>query len=73
MEKRTIFDDDLEKRKKDQETIRANIGIESKNVPDRISLSLPSDCKQIFLEYCEKNYITPSAQLRVWIAQNCND
>lgn len=73
MQKKTIFDDDLEKRIKNQETIRANIGIESSVVPDRIDLSLPSDCKQKFLDYCAKNYITPSAQLRVWIAQFCKD
>lgn len=69
----SIFDQDIKAREKDQESIKAANGLEAKHVPDRISLSLPRDCKKQFLDYCEKNYISPSAQLRVWIAQFCKD
>lgn len=69
----SIFDEDLKAREKDQEAKKAANGLESKNVPDRISLSLPLDCKQKFVKYCEEHYISPSAQLRAWIDQNCID
>ena len=73
MKKSTVYDDDLLEREREQEAIKASNGLESASVPDRISLSLSKDCKQKFLDYCAKNYITPSAQLRVWISQFCKD
>lgn len=69
----SIFEKSLREREKDQEAKKALNGLESKKVPDRISLSLPADCKQKYLKYCEDHYTTPSAQLRMWIDQNCND
>ena len=69
----SIFEKSLRERTKDQEAKKAAIGLKSKNVPDRISLSLPADCKQKYLKYCEEHYISPSAQLRAWIDQHCID
>ena len=69
----SIYDQDIKAREKDQESIKAANGLEAKHVPDRISLSLTRDVKKQFIDYCEKNYISPSAQLRVWIAQFCKD
>ena len=69
----SIFEISLREREKDQEAKKAAIGLESQSVPDRISLSLPSDCKHKFVRYCEAHYISPSAQLRAWIDQNCID
>ena len=69
----SIFEKSLREREKDQETKKALNGLDAKRVPDRISLSLPSDCKQKFLKYCENHYISPSAKLRMWIDQYCND
>lgn len=70
---KSIFDQELENRKKDQEVKKASNELQSQSIPDRISLSLPSDCKIKFLNYCKEHYISPSAQLRAWIDQNCND
>jgi hypothetical protein len=69
----SIYDSDLDAREADQEVIKAANGLESKKVPDRISLSLPLDCKQKYLQYCKEHYISPSAQLRAWIDAYCTD
>lgn len=68
----SIFEKALREREKDQEDKKAANGLVAKPTADRISLSLPSDCKQKFVEYCENHYTTPSAQLRAWIDQFCN-
>lgn len=69
----SIFEKELKEREKDQETKKAMNGLESSNVPDRIFLSLPSDCKKKYLNYCKAHYISASAQLRQWIDMYCND
>lgn len=69
----SIFEKSLKEREKDQEAKKAAIGLESRAVPDRISLSLPLDCKQKYLDYCKAHYISPSAQLRAWIDAYCTD
>jgi cAMP phosphodiesterase len=73
MAQESIFKKSLEARTKDQETKKADIGLKAKSVPDRISLSLPSDYKAKFENYCKANYISTSAQLRAWIDQFCSD
>ena len=70
---KSIFEQSLENRTKDQETKKAANGLKAKSVPDRISLSLPSDYKEKFENYCKANYISTSAQLRAWIDQFCSD
>lgn len=69
----TVFTKDLREREDDQETKKAMNNLEAKNIPSRISLSLPADAKEKYLNYCKAHYTTPSAQLRAWIDQNCND
>ena len=69
----SIFDKALRERQADQEAKKASNGLEAKNVPSRISLSLPADAKEKYINYCKAHYTTPSAQLRAWIDQNCND
>lgn len=69
----SIFQKSLEARTKDQEAKKAANGLKAKSVPDRISLSLPSDYKRRFEDYCKANYISTSAQLRAWIDQHCTD
>ena len=69
----SIFKKSLEERTKDQESKKAANGLKAKSVPDRISLSLPSDYKVRFENYCKANYISTSAQLRAWIDQFCSD
>jgi len=70
---KSIFEQSLENRTKDQETKKAANGLKAKSIPDRISLSLPSDYKAKFENYCKANYISTSAQLRAWIDQFCSD
>ena len=70
---KSIFEQSLENRTKDQETKKAANGLKAKSVPDRISLSLPSDYKAKFENYCKANYISTSAQLRAWIDKFCSD
>ena len=70
---KSIFEQSLENRTKDQEAKKAANGLMAKSIPNRISLSLPSDYKAKFENYCKANYISTSAQLRAWIDQHCND
>ena len=67
-----IFAKALKEREIDQESIKAAIDLEVSQRSETIHLSLPAGCKNKFLNYCEKNYITPSAALRIWINQNCD-
>ena len=69
----SIFDKSRAQRAKDQEAKKQDIGLEAKDAPERINLSLPASCKNKFINYCQAHYISPSAQLRAWIDQNCND
>ena len=69
----SVFQKSLNARAKDQETKKADNGLKAKSIPDRISLSLPSDYKARFENYCKSNYISTSAQLRAWIDQFCTD
>ena len=71
--KESIFEKSLKEREKEQESIKSALGLESKVYPDRISISLPSDCKEKLLKHCKKNYMSPSAQIRCWISQYCDD
>lgn len=66
-----IFTQALKEREINQEAIKAANGLEAKKIQEQIHLSIPADCKQKFVSYCEKNYITPSAQLRQWINRFC--
>lgn len=69
----SIFEQSLKNREKEQEKIKAANGLKSKAVPEKINLSLPADCKAKYLAYCKNHYISPSAQLRQWIDQYCNE
>lgn len=73
MAKKSIFDISYEERFEEQESIKAALGLESKAKMVRLNMTLPPDYKTRFLNYCQKNYINPSAQLRAWIDQHCND
>lgn len=70
----SIFKKSLEERAKDQETKKASNELEAEVEVEieQIHLSLPADVKEKFLNHCKSNYISASAQLRLWIAQNCN-
>ena len=68
----TIFEESLKKREKDQEAIKASLALkESKSRAEKIYLSLPADCKELFLDYCKEHHTTASAQLRAWIYEHC--
>lgn len=68
----SIFQQSLKKREDDQEAIQAKLGLkEAKNSPEKIYLSLPADCKEMFLNYCKEHHTTASAQLRAWIYEFC--
>lgn len=72
----SIFEKSLKERQKNQEEIKAAVGLDSEAelvTMERMYFRIPSDLKVKFTDYCKRNYITPSAQLRLWIAQNCND
>lgn len=69
----SVFERSLNNRKKEQEAIKAANGLESEKITEQMHFTIPADLKRKFIKYCEENYITPSAQLRIWIAQNCND
>ena len=72
----SIFSQSLKKRENDQEAIKANLNLkeakEVKKKAEKIYLSLPSDCKEMFLAYCEEHHTTASAQLRTWIYEFCD-
>lgn len=68
----SIFEKALREREADQEAKKALNGLEAKNVPSRIYLSLPADAKEKFTNHCKAHYTTPSAQLRAWIDQFCD-
>ena len=69
----SIFEKSLREREKDQELKKAANGLKAKKYSEQIHLSIPADCKERFLKYCEDHYTSPSAQLRAWIDQSCND
>lgn len=69
----TIFSQAMNEREKDQETKKAMNGLGSKKQSEQIHLSIPADCKEKFTNYCKAHYTSPSAQLRAWIDQFCED
>ena len=71
---RSIFDISAEERFEEQEAIKAELGLktESKVTMVRLNMTLPPEYKTRFLNYCEKHYLTPSAQLRAWIDECCD-
>lgn len=73
MAEKSIFEISEEKRFEEQEGIKATLGLEAKAKMVRMNLTVPPEYKAKFENYCRKNYITPSAQLRAWIDTFCQE
>lgn len=68
----SIFEKSLKAREMDQEQKKVGIGLQEAPVrSEKIYLSLPADCKELFVNYCKENHTTASAQLRAWIYEFC--
>ena len=57
-------------RKKDQDKIDNKI--KSKKNVEKLNITIPSDYKARLRAYCEKNYTTPAAFIRMCIDEFCN-
>lgn len=68
----SIFDRDFKQREQDQEMKKAANGLSSKRTMEQIHMSIPAEHKKKFVDYCNANYTTPSAQLRAWISEFCD-
>ena len=69
--KKSIFDISDNDRVEEQEGLKAGYGLPTKNTMARLNITLPPEYKNRFNNYCEKHYITPSAQIRAWIDEFC--
>ena len=69
----SFFQKNIKARESDQNDIQASLGLEEKKTrAEKIYLSLPADCKKMFLEYCKEHHTTASAQFRAWIYEYCD-
>ena len=68
----SIFEKNLKDRANDQQSKAVGCGLEKKSELEQIHLSIPADLKEKFVEYCDKNRIKPSTQLRMWILEHCD-
>lgn len=68
----TIFEKNLKARENDQKSKEAGCGLDAKPKMDQIHMSIPSDLKQKFVSYCERNHTKPSEQLKRWIIELCD-
>lgn len=56
-------------RKKNQDEIVAKLADES--ITEKLNITIPSDYKNRLKAYCEKNYTTPAAFIRMCIDEFC--
>lgn len=68
----SIFEQNLKARADDQKNKAANCGLEKRAKMDQIHMSIPSDLKERFTSYCERNHTKPSEQLKRWIIELCD-
>lgn len=65
----SIFKTAAMARSKDQADIKAVLSDQAKT--DKLNITIPADYKKRLKDYCDKNYTTPAAFIRMCIDEFC--